>query len=207
METETASEGWREPGSFIRPLIRFFLNLVAVYLLAEFVVMWLAGVFHNSILPLLKMPSGESLFAFAFNHLLLFSLLCGMSAGIVAAKYNYRAAQWVWVVPTLILTFKFATFPSSLFESRLSVAFHHFVAGGFLIPNFHNYSEMFAGWSSDYAKGIDQVRFTAPVYVSLGYGFAAWAGGRLGLRIPGPEALVAAQLPVSETKHGHEGTV
>ena len=38
--------------------------------------------------------------------------------------------------------------------------------------------------SPDYDRGVDQIRFAASVYVSLAYGFASWAGGRLRIRLP-----------------------
>jgi hypothetical protein len=135
----------------------FFANLAAVYFVARFFVMLLAGLAHNVILPLLRMPSEESRFAFAFNYLWFFSLLCGLCAGIVATKYNHRAAWWVWVVPLLILAFKFATFPSSLFEGHFAPAFHHYIAGGFLIPEFHSYREMFAGFNADYTRAWTRI--------------------------------------------------
>ena len=165
-------------------VLQFLLHLAVVYLLANSVVVWLSAQFHNLILPLLGMPSNQSRFAFAFNHLLLFSVMCGLAAGIVAATYKHRAAQFVWIVPVIILVYKFLTFPAGLFQDRFALAIHHYVAGGFLIPEFHTYQEMFMGWNSDYERGIDQVRFTVPVYVGLAYGVASWAGARLGIRFP-----------------------
>jgi len=165
-------------------LLQFLLHLAVVYLLANSVVVWLSAQFHNLILPLLGMPSSQSRLAFAFNHLLLFSVVCGMAAGIVAATYKHRAAQFVWIVPAIILAYKFLTFPAGLFQDRFALAFHHYLAGGFLIPEFHTYHEAFMGWNSDYERGIDQMWFTVPVYVGLAYGVASWAGARLGIRFP-----------------------
>ncbi len=177
-------------------LLQFLLHLAVVYLLANFVVAWLSAQFHNLILPLLGMPSSQSRFAFAFNHLLLFSVLCGLAAGIVAATYRHRAAQFVWIVPVIILAYKFLTFPAGLFQDRFALAFHHYLAGGFLIPEFHTFQDVFMGWNSDYERGLDQVQFTVPVYVGLAYGVGSWAGARLGIRFP---LFGAPPIPKSRT--------
>jgi hypothetical protein len=140
--------------------LQFFLHSAMVYLVTNFAVLWLSAQFHNWILPLLGMPSSESRFAFAFNHLLLFSVLCGLLSGVIVATYNHRGAEFVWIVPAIILAYKFETFPARLLENHFVLAFHHYYAGGFLIPEFHNYHEMFANYSSDYERGLDQFRFT-----------------------------------------------
>ena len=171
-------------GKFGLAFLQFLMHLAAVYLVANFLVLPLTAQFHDRILPLLGMPPGESRFQFAFNHLLLFGVVCGLCSGIIVAGYNHCAAQFVWTVPVAILAFKFINFPSSLFSNHFTLAFHHYLAGGFLIPEFHSYREMFAGWSPDYERGLDQVRFTLPVYVSIAYGCASWVGGRLGIRLP-----------------------
>jgi hypothetical protein len=196
-ETGSGSQAIFQVG---RTVFWFSVNLAAIYVLSQSFVMWLASLAHNVILPSLRMPSEESLFAFAFDHLLLFSLLCGACAGMVAARYNQRAAMWVWVVPTAIFIYKFATFPASILESHFAATFHYYFAGGFLIPEFHNAQEMFAGWNADYAWGMDQSQFAAPVYVSFAYSCAVWACARLGVRAPGLEVLVAARLPTDEMK-------
>ena len=69
-------------------LLHFLLHLAAVYLLANFLVVWLTAQFHNWILPLLRMPSREGRLQFAFNHLPVFSALCGLSAGL-GARYFF----------------------------------------------------------------------------------------------------------------------
>lgn len=165
-------------------LLQFLMHLAVVYLLANFVVEWLTAQFHNLILPLLGIPSNQGRFAFAFNHLLIFSIVCGLAAGIAAGAYKHRAAQFVWIVPAIILAYKFLTLPAGLFQDRFALAFHHYFAGNFVIPESHTFQEMFMSWNPDFERGIDQLRFTAPVYVSLAYGIASWAGARLGVRLP-----------------------
>jgi hypothetical protein len=163
---------------------QFLLQLAIVYLLAKFPVLWLSAITHNVILPLLRLPSQEGRIEFAFNNLAFFSIICGLIFGLVAATYKHRAAQLVWIVPAIILAYKFGTFPASVFENHLDVAFHHYFARGFLIAEVHDYSELFRGWNSDYDRGLDQLTYTVPVYVSIAYGFATSAGARLGIRLP-----------------------
>jgi hypothetical protein len=190
--------------SWSRSLFRFLLHLSIVYLVAKFAVFWPMPIVHDRILPFLGMRPEEGRFTYAFNHLFLFSVICGACAGIIAAKYRDGAAQWVWLVPTCVFAYKFATFPSSLFEDHFALAYHHYLAGGFLIPEFHTFKEMFEGWNTDYERGLDQIRFTVPVYVSLAYGCASWVGARLGIRVPGLEATVAAGIPASGTVNAVE---
>jgi hypothetical protein len=197
MDHAGAAGGIRPVGqstSIPRRFVQFSLHLAIVYLLAKFTVLWLTGVAHNVILPLLRLPSQEGRLEFAFNHLALFSVLCGLIAGFVAATYEHRAAQLVWIVPAAILIDKFATFPTSVLESHFDVAYHHYLARGFLIAEARDYEALFRGWNSDYDRGLDQLTFAVPVYVSIAYGFATWVGIRLGIRFPLLGAPRAAKI-------------
>jgi len=91
--------------------------------------------------------------------------------------------KWVWVVPTLILGYRFITYPSTLFQDHFAAAFHHYLAAGFLIPEFHTYGEMFGAWGPEYVRGLDQMRYTAPTYVGVAYSVAGWIAMRLKLNI------------------------
>lgn len=180
----TVLQGSEHAGFPGRSLLQFLFHLLIVYLIAEFAVVWAAGQIHNVVLPLLGAPPNESRFSFVFNHLVLFSAVCGVLAGVVAGTYQHKAAQFVWIVPAAILAYKLAVFPAGVFEDRLALAVHHYFAGGFLIPEFHNYHEMFQNWNPDYARGPDQVRFAAPLYVAIAYGCAAYIAERTGIRFP-----------------------
>lgn len=165
-------------------LFVFLLHLSVVYLVANFCVSWLAGRIYDSVIPLLQIPSSESRFQFLFNHLAILGLLCGMLAAVVTAQYRHGAMKWVWTVPTAVVVYKFATYPSTLFENHFAVAFHHYFSAGFLIPEFHSYSEMFAAWSPEYVRGLDQMRYAAPAYAGIGYSAAGWLVMRFGLTLP-----------------------
>lgn len=86
-------------------------------------------------------------------------------------------AQFVWVVPTAILAYKFLTFPApSIFHSQFSAAFHQSFEGGFLIPEFRDWHDFWTmvGSNHDMMRGKAQLDFTAPFYAGIGYSVAAW---------------------------------
>jgi hypothetical protein len=166
----------------------FLLHMSVVYLVAHFCVAWLAGRIHGFVMPLLQMPSNERSFEFLFNHLAILSVSCGVMAAVITAQYGHGVSRWVWIVPAAILAYKFATFPSTLFQDHFAVAFRHYFAGGFVIPEFSSYHEMFAGWSPENVRGIDQMQVTAPAYVGISYSIGSWLATRLGVRIPDVES-------------------
>lgn len=174
----------------------FLLHLSVVYLVAHFCVAWLAGQIRSFLLPLLQVPPRESSFEFLFDHLAAISLLCGLVAGIITSQYRHRMAQLVWIVPSMILAYKFMAFPSTLFQNHFAVAFHHYFAGGFLIPEYHSYRDMFAAWSPEHVRGLDQMQFTAPGYVGVAYSLGGWVAIRLGLHFPDVESWVRRSRPV-----------
>jgi hypothetical protein len=174
----------------------FALHLAVVYLIAEFCVAWLGGFVLGRLLPFLGTPSRDSSFGFLFSHLLILSSVCGFVGGLVIANYRHRIARYVWIVPVAILTYKFVTFPSTLFENHFVAAFHHYFEGGFQIPEFHSYRDLFRTFNSDTARGLDQLQTAAPAYVAITYGLATWIGMRLKLDIPGLSSLVGKHLSI-----------
>jgi len=175
----------------------FVLHLAAVYLVVEFVTPSLTGRFHHWLLPILRMPSTDGDFQFGFTHLLAFSSVPAFLLGLINAQYRHKGALLVWTVPVIVLGYKFATFPTSLFQPHFQAAFHHYFGGNFLIPEYHSYRELFeiAGANPDMQRGMDQHQITAPAYAGMAYSFAAWIGIRVRLQIPGLESLIAKQTP------------
>ena len=159
----------------------FLLHLAAVYAIVKFVTPWLAGWTRGTLLPLLQHPTASGSFEFLFSHILAFSFIPAFLSGLVNARFKHRAAQFVWLVPAVILAYKFATFPaSSVLQSQFPAAFHQYFGGRFLIPEFRNWHELFsiAGSNSDMTRGMAQLQFTAPFYGAIGYSVAAWIGRR-----------------------------
>lgn len=168
------SKGWQA--------LWFFVHLAAVYVIVQFVTPWLAGWTYKTLLPILRSPSGR--FQFFFSHLLAFSFIPAFVSGVVNARFRHRAAQFVWLVPTTILAYKFVTFPAqSVFQSQFAAAFHHYFGGGFVIPDTSNFRDLFAfGVNYDTMRGMAQHQFTAPFYAGIGYSLAAWVSCRTKLR-------------------------
>ena len=174
-------------------LFLLLLHLAVIYLIARTCVAWLAWQIHDFWLPLVQTPSTESSFQFLFAHLLPLSIFSGTVGGLVTSRYRHSAARYVWIVPVAVLAFKFAAFPSGVFESHFHAAFQHYFAGGFLIGEYHNYRELFqvVGSNHDATRGLDQLEFTAPAYVGVVYSLTNWICMRLNLHLPSVEVVLA----------------
>jgi hypothetical protein len=163
----------------------FFLHLAAAYAIVKFVTPWLAGWTHGTLLPLLTQhPTSSSRSEFLYSHLLALSFVPAFLAGLVNARFKHTAAQFVWVVPALVLAYKFATFPApSIWQSQLHAAFHQYFAGGFAIGEFRDWREFWNIYesNSDMRRGMAQVTYTAPFYAGAAYSVAAWIGHRTDL--------------------------
>jgi hypothetical protein len=168
----------------------FLFHLAIVYFIAKFVTLWLAAWIGGTLLPLLQnrtllQPrtfSGR--FEFLFSHMLAFSFIPAFLSSLVNTRLRHKTAQFVWLVPAVILAYKFASFSApSVLQSQFSAAFNHYFGGGFLIPDFHDWHEFFSilGSSSDMTRGMAQLQFTAPFYAGVGYSVAAWIARRLEL--------------------------
>jgi hypothetical protein len=167
----------------MRQVVRYALHLAAVYLIAHFTSLWLAAFVHNIMLPLLRHPSDASRFEFAFSHLFVFSFFPAAIIAFLNLHWSrHGVALSVWIVPAVILAYQFLTFPTSvMMDNRFVAAFHHFFAGGFFIPEYHNYEELFQLMGNpDLKRGFDQMNYTAPLYAAIGYVLGAW----IALRYP-----------------------
>lgn len=155
----------------------FTLHLLVVYVIVNFVTPWLAGWTWGTLLPLFQERTSAGRFEFIFSHILAFSAIPAFLAGLINAKFSHKAAELVWLVPTVVLAYKFATFsPSSVLQNRTLAAFHQYFGGGFQIPEFRNWDDLFsiASSNSDMARGMAQLNFTAFFYGGVGYSLAAW---------------------------------
>jgi hypothetical protein len=161
------------------------MGLADNLLLVKFCTPSLAGWVRETLLRLLQIPtSSGSRFEFLFSHLLAFSFLPAFLAGLSNARFRHKVAQFVWLVPTVILAYKFATYSApSVLQSQFSVALHQYFESGFLISEFRDWQDFWSivGTSPDMTRGMAQLNFTAPFYAGIGYSVAAWAGRRTGL--------------------------
>lgn len=158
--------------------------MAAVYAITNFGTVPLSGWIRGTLLPLLQQPTASSSFEFLFSHIFVFSFAPAFAVGLINARFKHKVAQFVWVVPTVILAYKFLTFPSpSVFHSQFSSAFHQYFGGGFMIPEFRDWHQFWTlvGSNSDMMRGKAQLDFTAPFYAGIGYSLAAWMGRRTDL--------------------------
>ncbi len=180
-DEQISSEGQRRLHTSRWQALWFLPHLAVVYAIVNFFTPWLAGWTRVTLLPLLQQPTSSGRFEFLFSHILAFSFIPAFLCGLVNARFKHKAAQFVWIVPTIVLVYKYLTFPAaSVFANQASGAFHYYFGGSFLVPEFRNLPELFeiAGSGSDMTRGMAQLKFTAPFYAAVGYGLAAWIGRR-----------------------------
>jgi hypothetical protein len=177
----------------------FLLHLA--YALVKFCTPWLAGWTAGKVLPLLQHPTSSGPFQFLFSHLFGFSFFPAFLLGLINARFKHKSAQFIWLVPTVILAYKFVTFPApSVFASQFSAAFHQYFAGGFLLTGSWTSSGLELAISPDILRGLAQIEFTAPFYAGVGYSIAAWMGCRTDL-----SRKVAEKVPRwEEARFGHQ---
>jgi hypothetical protein len=193
METLTTEKGVTAntpspKASTFRQAVRFGLHLLALYAIVNITTMWLAGFTHGKLLPLIQQhPPTVSSFQFALSHLFIFSFWPAVVVAFVYAHwYRHKVAYFVWVVPLVVLAYKFLVFPAhtsvlSGIGGQFSAAFHYYISGNFVIAEFYSYRELFdmAATNLDMTRGMDQYRFTAPLYAGIGYGLGTLLGMKL----------------------------
>jgi hypothetical protein len=168
-------------GTSKNALAWFALHLAVVYFSARECTPWFAGRFHDLIVPLFHPEDTVSRLQYLFSHLLAFSFVPGFLAGLASYKNRHAAAMFVWVIPASVLAYQFFTFPASIFQSRAVTAWHEYFGGGFVVPEYRDYLEMFilGARNSDMVRGMDQARFTAPFYAGVAYSLASFLSTRL----------------------------
>jgi hypothetical protein len=182
-----------------RHVARFGIHLVAVYAIVKIITTWLAGFVHGWLLPVLQQhPPSVSGFQFAFTHLLAFSSFPAfLLAFLYAHWYRHNVACFVWIVPLAIIAYKIISFHSgasvlSANDDQFAAAFRHYFSGNFAISEFHSYRELFqmAASNPDMTRGIDQYRYTAPLYAAIGYSI----GTLVGIKVPTPKLHSALEF-------------
>jgi hypothetical protein len=162
----------------------FLLHLAAVYAITMFCTTRLAVWTRGTVLPLLQEPTSSSGSEFLFSHIFAFSFAPAFAVGLINARFKHKVAQLVWLVPTVILAYKFLTFPApSVFYSQFSVAFHQYFESGFQVPEFRDWHDFWTAVRSypDMMRGVAQLNYTAPAYAGIGYSLAAWIGRQANL--------------------------
>lgn len=176
-EVDTARDN--PTGSLLRrpgQALWFIPHTIVVYAIAKYVPIELSAWTRNTLLPLLQHPTSSGSFEFLFSNLLAFTFIPASLIGLINVRLRHKAAEFVWVVPALILIYKIVTFPaSSVLQNQHGGAFHHYFGGGFLIPEFRDWRDFWSivATNPDMTRGMDQLKFAAPFYVGIGYSLAA----------------------------------
>jgi hypothetical protein len=189
MEDATAEQvqSTDQPGKSVRQLLWFVPHLAAVYIIVNSCTPWLAGWTRGKLLPLLGIPTtSSSQFEFLFSHLLAFSFIPAFLGGLTNVRFKHRVAEFVWVVPAVVLAYKLATFSAStsVLASQPFPAFHQYFEGGFLIPEYRDWREFWEIMRSnpDMMRGMAQTSYTAPFYAGVGYSLGAWISFRISVQ-------------------------
>lgn len=167
-----------------RETFRFFLHVAAVYLVAHFSCPWLSAQIY-AWRPVFGFSAPVSRFEFLFSHLFMFTTIPGILAGMASARFRQRAAEFVWIVPTVLIVYKLLTFQTSIMRGNsFAAAIHYYFGGRFSIPEFNNYRELFTVVlrSYDGIRGMDQLTFTGFFYAGVAYSLAAFFARRNDLR-------------------------
>jgi hypothetical protein len=193
-------------------ILWFSLHLAAVYILVQFCTPWFAGWVNRTLLPSLGYATSASSLSLLFSHLFIFACVPAFLAGLINAKFKHKAAEFVWIVPAVVLVYELIAFQgtsSVLAQDRFS-AFHYYFGGMFLLPDPHTY-----GWGSkayweavdtsrDVGRALAQLKFTAPFYAGLAYSFASWLGIRTELNRRVGEAVNGWEEQRSGAKGNHD---
>jgi hypothetical protein len=168
-------------------ILRFGLHLAVIYLIPYLCSLWLAGRFQDWIIPLLEPGYRENAFSLLFSYLFAFTFTPALMVGLLNGRYKQKIALFACMVPAIVLSYKFVTFPATVFENHFQAAFHHYFAREFLIGNIQNHDQLFAlfGNNPDMVRGLDQLKVTGPFYSGLGYSFGTF----IALRIPVDKAF------------------
>jgi hypothetical protein len=162
-------------------ILWFLLHVAVIYALVVFCTVRLAGWAWGWLLPILQRPTSSSSFQFLFSHVFAFSFIPAFLVGLVNARWKHRVAHFVWIVPAVILAYKFVTFPApSVFQSHFSAAFHQYFGAAFVIREFRDWKDLWSlvGGNPDMPRGMAQLKFTAPFYAAVGYSVGAWISFR-----------------------------
>ena len=184
-------------------IVQGILHLVAIYGVARICPPLLSNFFHDVVYPvLLRRPPGGGSWQFFFSHLFVFSFLPALIVGFVNSQWlPHRIARFVWTIPMTMLIVVFvlsASTGTGLFvENNIQQAFYYFFGGNFVIPGeYHAKRELVKGFlhNPDFLRGLEQFKFTVPMYVGLAYSI----GARLSafVKTPVPICSVANPNPI-----------
>ena len=111
-----------------------------------------------------------------------FQLRSSVSHGLLNTGFKHRVAEFVCIVPALVLLYKLVASPkmgSMLAQTSSWPALHEYFRKAFLIAESHNWTQFAQLFSNpDMVRGATQRTFTAPFYGGNAYSLAAMIGRR-----------------------------
>lgn len=108
-----------------RETFRLVLHVLAVYLIAHFSCPWLSAQIY-AWRPVFGFRAPVSRFEFLFSHIFMFTTIPAILAGLASARFRHKAAEFAWIVPTVLIMYKLLTFQTSIMRgNRLVAAFHY----------------------------------------------------------------------------------
>ena len=135
--------------SWLKRIVRYGIHLIVLYQVVSFSTTTLPDLLYKAILWATHRtgPSLPQAAGLLFSHLPAFSMIPAFAVGLVInAKFRHKTAEYIWIVPVVILAFEFifhgpGIYPTMLGDSDFPKAFHFFfVAGsrtGFPVGEFH----------------------------------------------------------------------
>jgi len=160
----------------------FFFHLGLVYVIATTCVPWLGEWARGEVLPFFHHKSASGSFEFLFSHLLLLSVIVGFVTSLLNTAFRHKAAQYVWIVPTVLLAYELVTFsPMRSVLQNESSALHQYFGSDFHVAEFQSWNDFWAKASANYdmKRGLAQLRFTCPFYVAWAYSLGAWLSRKI----------------------------
>lgn len=162
---------------------QFVFHVIVIYASVEYCVPWLTWeIYHHVPTVLWHDPEQANFWQFFFSNLMTISFVCGLSAGLVNARFlSHPIVRLVWVFPAVILIIAFlftapGIYPTMILQSDFGMAFHYAFGGGFKIPyEIHTYRDLWKAFIEipDLMRGYYQLRFTAPACAGIAYSFGA----------------------------------
>ena len=157
----------------------FLLHTIAVYLCALFFSPRLVSAWFNWMTPLLHIESGASPADWYLQHLVIVTIIPALVVGYVNVRGAHSVGSWAWVVPALVLAFKFVTYtsPGSVLDAAHLSAFQYFFDIQQVMPTFRN------PLASDPGRVLAEMNVTAPFYAGVAYSLGALGSKRHILKI------------------------
>jgi len=147
------------------------VHTLAVYLCAVHLSPWLVGRSFAWSGRILQFSAASVPGDWYLQHMELASVIPALIVGHVTARQLRSAATWAWVIPTVVLSYRFLQYhaPSSVLLGNSTTAFSYFFHIERVMPTTANPT------ASNPVRVLAQMTITAPFYTGLAYSLGAWS--------------------------------